>query len=371
MAFKIDADVVVFLATVFSIVTGALPRLRRNAARVPVDARLEEVSELSLTPAQQELFAKYDRELGNLGFYPTCTYRWTNFGRNLTRSYLCPGYTARCVIMLVEMAIETGGKRHVSHSAVIEFDTYFSDGTALFTSNMKPKSLLTRPDSLISQRTASDSPTVIKHLHDSGLARISAVPLTPPSQSRDVFAVLVKEHKMLCEHRVQAGEFRLSPDGTRYMTTDKVHWRGIRNFLSPFGVRFSLWQLVAALLAAVSMPTLQKPVLLRCADLINFLPHPVAASLATILSALVTGALIGFVLDHNTFIWTFLLVTGSMWAFHVPPNLSGVFAGYAAHAIRQWKQRRRIVLLPEATTQSTAAEGFGAGAHSVQPAEWK
>ena len=102
------------------------------------------------------------------------------------------------------------------------------------------------------------------------------------------------------------------------------------------------------------MPTLQVPALLRCADFISFLPHPVAASVATILSALVTGALIGFVLDHNTFIWTFLLVTGSMWAFHVPPNLSGVFAGYAAQAVRQWKQRRRIVLLPEAITQSKA-----------------
>jgi len=78
------------------------------------------------------------------------------------------------------------------------------------------------------------------------------------------------------------------------------------------------------------------------------LPLSVAVSLAVILCALVTGAMIGLVLDHNTFLWTFLLVTGAMWVFHVPPNLCGAFAGSAAYTIRQWKQRRSIVLLPEA-----------------------
>ena len=343
-----NADVVVFLGTVVAILTGALPRLRRNVPRIPVDPGFEEVTELSLTPAQQEFFAKYDKELGKLGFYPTCTYRWANSGHNMLRSYLCPGYTARCVVMLVEMAIETNGKRHVAQSAVIEFDTYFSDGTALFTSNMKLKSVLTRPESIVSQRTGSEDIAFIKRLHDSGLAKISAVPLTPPSQAHDVFAVVAKEHKELCEHRVRAGEFSLTADGSRYMMTDKVYWRGIRNYLSPFGARLSPWRLLAALLSAISMPTLQVPALLGLVSLISFLPHSIAVSLAMILCALVTGAMIGFVLDHNTFLWTFLLVTGAMWAFHFPPNLSGVFAGYAAHTIRQWKQRRSIVLLPEA-----------------------
>jgi hypothetical protein len=133
--------------------------------------------------------------------------------------------------------------------------------------------------------------------------------------------------------------------------TDKVLWRGVRNFLSPFGARFSPWRLLAALLAAVSMPTLQMPLLLQYAASHGFLTRS-AAPMVTLLCALATGAFIGVVLEHNLFVWTFLLVTGSMWAFHLPPHLSGLWSGYIAHYIHQWIQRRRLVLLPEATAQS-------------------
>jgi hypothetical protein len=72
----------------------------------------------------------------------------------------------------------------------------------------------------------------------------------------------------------------------------------------------------------------------------------------SLLCALATGAFIGLVLEHNLFVWTFLLVTGAMWAFHLPPHLSGLWSGYIAYYVRQWKQRRRLVLLPESMAQS-------------------
>jgi hypothetical protein len=355
MPFKMDADVVVFLSTVVFILLGALPRLRQTSVPIPVAAEFDELAEFSLTAAQQALFARYDREMNKLGFYPTCTYRWKNLGHNLTRSYVCPGDTARCVIMLVEVAVNVGTKRNVAHAAVIEFDTYFSDGSALFTSNMKQRSLLTKPSTVVSQRSASDDPAVLKRLHDTGVARVvsrnAAVPLTPPAAAKDIFALVAKEHQTLGEHRVQAGEYHMTPDGTFYRMTDKVLWRGVRNFLSPFGARFSPWRLLAALLAAVSMPTLQMPLLLQYAASHGFLTRS-AAPMVTLLCALATGAFIGVVLEHNLFVWTFLLVTGSMWAFHLPPHLSGLWSGYIAHYIHQWIQRRRLVLLPEATAQS-------------------
>ena len=98
MPFKMDADVVVFLSTVVFILLGALPRLRQTSVPIPVAAEFDELTEFSLTAAQQALFARYDREMNKLGFYPTCTYRWKNLGHNLTRSYVCPGDTARCVL---------------------------------------------------------------------------------------------------------------------------------------------------------------------------------------------------------------------------------------------------------------------------------
>ncbi len=355
MNFKLDADVVVFLSTVVFILLGALPRLRQNSVPIPVAAEFEEVTELSLTAAQQALFARYDREMNTLGFYPTCTYRWKNLGHNLTRSYLCPGYTAHCVVMLVEMAINVGNKRNVAHAAVIEFITYFSDGSGLFTSNMKRRSLLTKPVQFVSQKSASDDPAVLKRLHDRGVDRIvsrnAAVPLTPPAAAKDIFALVAKEHQTLGEHRVGAGEYRRTPDGTFYRMTDKVLWRGVRNFLSPFGARFSPWRLLAALLAAISMPALQIPLLLHYAASHGLLTRS-AAPMVTLLCALATGALIAMVLEHNLFVWTFLLVTGAMWAFHLPPHLSGLWSGYIAHYVHQWIQRRRLVLLPEATAQS-------------------
>ncbi len=359
MPFRIDADIVIFLCTAIAIVFGAMPLLRKGATPIPIDVAFEEIPLLSLTPAQQKALAEYDGKLARLGFNPTCTYRWANLGHNLIRSYLSPGYMARCVLMIVELKTNTDGVEQVSHQAVFEFDTRFSDGTVLVTSNPKLKSVMTHPSSVISQEIASSNPAAIKRLHDAGMAKIKASPLPPPSEARDIFREVATEHRRVCEYRVNAGEFKLSADGKHYLPTDKVLWRGIRNYFSPFGTRFSPARLMVAFAAALAAPVFEVPYVSQWLTTTQIVSHSQASLITTVVCGLITGAVIGLALEHNTFLWSFLLTYASMRVFHMSPGAVGFSAAIAAHTVTRWNNRRKILLLPEAQSQPAEATASG------------
>jgi hypothetical protein len=353
MRFPVDADLAVFVYTVGKVVFGSLPQLRRSVPNVPVNCEIEEVSASALSERQAAIFAPYDEKLAAMSYWPVCTYRVSNYGHNLMRTYVNPAETSRCVVMIVELNLNVAGKRPVSTTCMMSFHTRFADDTILTTRNMKLKSVLDRPPyQTVQERPYIKEPAEMKRAHDARAAKMGC-PAAPPSNATRVFKAVHEEHDRFCEYQLGQGTFRLNPDRASYALADKAYWRGIRNHLNPFVHRFYALRFLPAALAAVFLPLLAvlrlAPAAAEAARNIGF-PPDLAAEAMTLASYTVAGAVIGFSLENATFIWVFLLT-------YIPVRLVdpaalgpmpySAFAGLVAYSIAQAKERRRAVLLPQ------------------------
>ncbi len=353
MQFPIDVDLTVFIYTVGKIIFGGLPRLRRKQHKIPLHYQIAEVGPAALTEAQAKYFAPYDEKLNAMNYWPVCTYRVTNYGHNLIRSYVNPLETARCVVMIHELPLLQNGKPSVANTCLMSFHTCFSDATILTTRNMRLKSVMDRPPyQTVQECPAITDPAEMKRKHDKRAASMGC-PVPPPSDAKSTFKDVQAEHQRFSAYQLSRGSFRLTPDGSAYASTDRVFWRGIRNHLNPFAHRFSVRRFLPAALAAVVLPlyavTTLAPAAAQAARNLGF-PPLAAAQAVTLACYLVAGALIGYVLERQTFVWVFLLTYLSVRIFagvQLGPLPYSAFAGSVAYSVAQAKKRRRAVLLPQ------------------------
>jgi hypothetical protein len=349
----LDNDIVAFGITIAVILITGISALRRSIAPLPVKLQLEELSPEGLNPLQSQFLAQRDADLEPLYYRPVGTYRAANYGHNLMRSYLRPGDPARCVVTVVEHRAKTGGGNHVSQTWQYEFITRFADGRSLSTNNMRLRSLLDSPPEFVKQAHPSlRDAAEIKKRHDARAATMG-VPVPPAMDLRSIFAEVESGHKRLSEYRAKNGNYKIAATGDVYELTDKVYWRGIRNFLNPFVHRFSVLEFVAALCAAAALPLL---------GLREFVPGMVAAAarngyspglafyVSTALCYLLAGAVIGYALVKHTFVWVFMLcfvAVHAAFGWSVGVGGFGLLASWAGHSVAQMKQHRRIFLLPK------------------------
>src|SRR5215472_15358012 len=264
-----DRDILVFVITIVVILLTGLSALRRSVPRVPLKLQLEELPLESLTLSQSRFLAQQDGILEPLFYRPVGSYRAANFGHNLLRSYIRPGDPARCVVMVVEHSAKTRVGNQVSQMWQYEFITHFADGRSLSTSNMRLRSLLDSPPEFVRQACPTlRDPAEIKKRHDARAATMGA-PVAPATDLGSIFLEVEGEHERLSEYRTKQGNYKLDAGGDAYVLTDRVYWRGIRNFLNPFVHRFSLPEFVLALMTAAALPLL---------GLMKFVPAAVAAA---------------------------------------------------------------------------------------------
>jgi hypothetical protein len=353
MRFPVDADLVVFLYTVSKIVFGSLPRLRRTVPKVPARYQIVNVPLGSLTEAQARYFAPYDKKLDAMNYWPVCTYRINNYGHCLLRQYVNPAETSRCVVMIYELALNVDGRRTFSNNCTMSFHTRFTDDRILTTRNMKLKTILDRPPYQVVQECPQVSePSEMKRIHDAR-AQTMGCPVAPAAEPASIFKDVQSEHERFTAHQLTTGAYKLLPGGNSYALADKAHWRGIRNHLNPFAHRFSIRQFLPAAIIAAALPVFAvlhlAPAAAHAARNIGF--SPVVASEAIILACyLVAGAIIGYVLERQTFVWVFLLTYVSVRLFagaNLGPVPYSAFAGSVAYSVAQAKKRRRAVLLPQ------------------------
>lgn len=350
MRFPIDADLLVFLYTMGKIVFGSLPRLRQNVRTVPARYEIENVAPSALTESQARYLAPYDEKLAAMDYWPVCTYRVINYGNNLMRQYGHPAATSRCVVMIHEVARQVNGRRSQTNSCTTSFHTRFTDGTILTTRNMKLKSVLDRPPYQIVQECPQVSePSKMKRRHDAKAQRMGC-PVAPPADADAIFKDVQSEHERFCAHQLASGSFRPLPGGG-YAVADKALWRGIRNYLNPFAHRFSVARFLPAALLAAGLPVLAilklAPAAAEAARHVGF-PPMTAATAVTLACYMVAGAVIGYVLERQTFVWVFMLTYLSVRIFAgvgLGPVPYSAFAGAVAYSVAQAKQRRRAVLL--------------------------
>lgn len=353
MPIPVDADLFVFLYTVSQIVF-SIPRLRRSAPTVPVRYQVENVLNGWLTEAQERYLDPYDKKLDAMNYSPVCTYRITNYGNNLLRQYVNPAETSRCVLLIYELALNVDGRKAFTSGCTMSFHTRFTDDRILTTRNSKVKTILDCPPYQIVQECPQISePSEMKRVHDAR-AHTMGCPVTPLSDPASIIKDVQSEHERFSEYQLASGAYEPLPDGNSYAIADKAHWRAIRNNLNPFTSRFSIPQFLPAAIIAAALPVFAflglAPSAAEAARNVGF--SPVVATEAVILACyLVAGALIGYVLERQTFVWVFLLTYVSARLFagaHLGPIPYSAFAGSVAYSVAQAKKRRRAILVPQA-----------------------
>jgi hypothetical protein len=353
MRFPVDADLFFFLAAIANVVS-SLPRLRSlPTSKIPVRYETQEVPQAAMTDLQAKYFAPYDEKLAAMNYWPVCTYRIANYGRNLIRNYVNPMDSARCVVMINEVPPVQEGKLPPTDICTTSFHTRFSDGTIFTTRNMTDKSILDQPPYWIVQELPGlNDLAEMKREHDQKAASIGP-PVSPPSDTKSVFDDIQSEHQRFSEFQLANGGYLPLPDGNSYALADPVYWRAIRNHLNPFAQNLSMRRFLPAVLIAIGLPLsalkILAPAAAHAALNIGF-PPVVAARCVTLACYVLAGAVLGYLLERNTFLWALLLTYLALRVTMVlplgaPPD--GTLAATVACCVAQAKKRRRTAPLFE------------------------
>lgn len=360
MQFLSDADALVFLSTLARILIFGPLHLRRNAHPLPRRYEIESIPAEALTEAQQRHLQKFDDKMAVLNYRPVATYRAANYGTNMIRSYVNPAEPVRCVLMMVEVTVNVSGVRSSAHSSTIEFFTFFADDTVLVTRNMQLRSLFDE----LPYRTTQECPRVtdpgeLRRRHLAAMEKLNRVPKPPASDFTAISREFQTSHERFCQY--QLGRRNLRPDrsGELYLTTAKVHWRGIRNFLNPFAQRFVMARFVPAAMAGIALPVFAH---FYASSMLAAGGNDATAKLAVAICYAAAGAVVGACLQKSNFLWTFIftyLAAGAIVGFGTNPLPYGTIAAVSADVFARWQKRRKLILQSHASRQSLQPAALG------------
>jgi hypothetical protein len=350
MPFSLDYDAIGFLWTTVVVLFGSKPQLRKNTAPIPAHYKREVIEESALTDAQKKYFAPVDAQLAALNYRPFCTFRVANYGSNLLREYLNPADPANCTVTVVEVQTNVKGMQSTRGSQVVSFTTRFGDGKWLTTRSMELKSVMDHPDYRIIQECRNvTSLAELKKKHDAYAAKLGA-PVSSPRDVQTLFEEYEMDNQRMFAYQVQRGILQFNPQQDNYSLTDKAFNRGIRNFFNPFAKRFSIASALFSLLVAAVLPLYG---IFKLAPEVSerLGPIPVAgmnpATLAIALCYALTGAILGFLTEAQSYVWIVLityipahLVAGSTLGRFPYSSLAFAVSYFVARA----KQKRQLVL---------------------------
>ena len=354
MRFPLDVDLAVFLYVTGKVLFTALPNLRRSAPHVPIHYEIRNVPEASLNQAQASYFSPYDEKLAAMNYRPVCTYLVSNYGKNLTRHYLNPAESSRCEVAIHELALTVEGKPAFTSSCVIHFHTRFTDDRVLTTRNMKLKNILDNPPYWVLQECPQiDDPAKLKRIHDAR-AQTMGCPVAPLTVVDRILKDVQSEHERYSAYQLSVGGYRPVPGEDSYALSDKVHWRGVRNYFNPLAQGISARRFLPAAFLAAALTVFARleyaPAAAHALRTLG-LPGEFAAEAVIRLCYIVAGALIGYVLESEIFLWTFLLTYLPVRLFtsgSLSPIPYSALAAGVAWCVSQFKKRRRAVLIPQA-----------------------
>ena len=350
MVLPFDADILIFLVTIFTVIFASKGRVRQNVRQIPAQYDFEELTENQLAEAQRNYLRPIDAQLGKLNYRPDCTFRVRNYGQNLLRRYSNPADPATCGVTIVEVKAKAGPVETVRNANSVEFTTRFSDGRTLNTRNSPLKSLMDQPPYKIVQHFPNLTDLAdLKRKHDVASNSLG-VPLTSPSGTATILEEVQKDHTRFSEFQVEQGAYKKLPGGDAYQITEKVMNRGIRNFFNPFAKRFSATQAIFSVLLGAFLPLLG---ILKIAPAIaaspyqHALPFYSGSTIAIALCYVLTGAILGYACDAESFVWIMLitylpahLVAGASLGWFPFSTL----AFYISRSVAQAKQRKQLVL---------------------------
>jgi hypothetical protein len=353
MRFPLDVDLAVFLFVTGKILFKSLPNLRQSVPRVPARYQIENVPEASLTEAQARYFAPYDEKLAAMSYRPVCTYLISNCGETLTRQYGNPAESSRGEVAILELSLTVEGKQAFTSSCVIYFHTRFTDDRVLTTRNMKLKNILDNPPYWVVQECPQiDDPAKLKRIHDAR-AQTMGCPVAPLTDPDRIFKYVQSEHERFSAYQLSAGGYRPLPGEDSHAFSDKVHWRGVRNYFNPLAQGISAWRFFSVAILAAALTVFARleyaPAAAHALRTLG-LPAEFGAQAVIRLCYIVAGALIGYFLERETFLWGTLLTYLPVRLFtsgSLGPIPYSALAAGVAYCVSQFKKRRRAVLIPQ------------------------
>lgn len=354
-----DTDLLVFLYTLGRILFFSPRRLAQTKSRrsIPTTLEFEELSPGSLTDAQQKYLRAFDEKFAELNYQPTTTYRTTNLGKTLLRSYINPMEPVRAAVMIVEVKVNVNGVASNAHSCTLQFMTRFADGTSLLTRNMRRKSLFDNPPFRVTQECPRVSdPGELRRRHLLKMEKLNRSPLSAACDFASIVKELQEGHQRFAEYQLGRGAYRLSPLRDSYELTDKIHWRGIRNHFNPFLhlTRIPLWRFALAALFGIAAPVLTSifiaPAAVSHARQLGLSPS-LALELTRLSAYALAGAGVGCFVQSSNFLWSFILTylgVAAVSGFHSYPFPYSTFSAAIAHLVAQYAKRKRLILQPAA-----------------------
>ena len=351
MPFSLDYDAIGFIWTTAVVLFGSKPQLRKNSTPIPAHYKREVIDESALSDQQKTYFAPLDAQLAALNYRPFCTFRVANYGSNLLREYLNPADPANCTVTVVEVRTNVKGLESTRGSQVVSFTTRFGDGKWLSTRNMELKSVMDHPDYRIMQECRNvTSVAELKKKHDAYAAKLGA-PVSPPRDVPSLFEEYEMDNQRMFAYQVERGILQFNPQQDNYSLTDKAFNRGIRNFFNPFAKRFSIASALFSLLVAAVLPLYG---ILKLAPMATerLGTAPVVsgidpATLTISLCYAVTGLILGFVTEAQSYVWIVLITY--IPAHFVAGSTLGRFpystvAFAVSYFVARAKQKRQLVL---------------------------
>src|SRR5689334_6498208 len=275
--------------------------LLRSTVKMPRKLVFNKVDDGALTPQQAAFFQKYDRELGDLGFYPALTYTVPNLsGKNLSRTYFSSAEPTR--VNVCTMTSAKGGHAH----SFVEVVTSWDDGTFLMTKNSDVSTaMFATPPWRVSQAFPGASVAELKRRHDAKRAAMSKTGecWVKPDDFFDVFA---QYHKRNLDLQVSKGLFR--PDGDIYRATLRLAFRSVQNFLNPLAGAFTLPRVATGALLGLAIPLFALTYPTPVASWIS-MPAlaPAQKTLLTLGAYAIGGIAIGWFFARRQLVWSFLL----------------------------------------------------------------
>jgi len=353
MRFPLDADLAVFLYVTGKNLFTALPRLRQSMPHVPARYQIQSVPEASLTPAQARYFAPYDEKLAAMNYRPVCTYLVSNYGKVLARQYVNPAESSRCEVAIQELVQTVDAKQAFTSRCVIHFHSRFTDDRVLTTRNMKLKSVLENPPYWVLQECPQiDDPAKLKRIHDAR-AQTMGSPVAPLTDPDRIFKYVQSEHERYSAYQLSVGDYEPVPGEDSYAFSDKVYRRGIRNYYNPLAQGISARRFLPAAFLAAALTVFARleyaPAAAHALRTLG-LPGEFAAQAVIRLCYIVAGAFIGYVLESEIFLWSFLLTylpVRLLTSGSLGPIPYSTLAAGVAWCVSQFKKRRRAVLIPQ------------------------
>src|SRR5205085_2512363 len=289
---------------------GSKSNLRKNTRPIPARYDFQEIPESQITEGPRNYLKPIDEQLAAMNYAPDCTFRIANYGNNLLRRYSNPSDPASCGLTVVEVKVQVAQVSSVRNSSSVEFTTRIADGKTVNTRNSPHKSLMDQPPRKIVQHFPNLTDLrELKKKHDA-LAAKFGLPRTPPQGAQAIFEEVQRDHMEFSEYQVQRGILRRTSNAEAYEITDKVMNRGIRNFFNPFSKRFSFTHAIFSSLLCAFLPLYG---ILKIAPAVAASPYqhtlpPYAGSVLAIAACYVlTGAILGYACNAQSFVWVMLV----------------------------------------------------------------